>query len=263
MGKEIRRFPVNKIEVIGERRPLNRRKCELIAESIRTIGLKTPITVRIRKDGKIELVAGLHRLEAMKLNREKEIDCIVSSEGRLKRQMWQDGENLWRAGQSALEKAEAIARWARNAKELTKTNADTEKGGKQPGDKGLSKTARRLGLTRETIRRADEIDRIAPKAKKAAKERGLDWNQDALLKVAKESTADDQVRKVRELTTKRAPKNLSKAQQKQLSGLMRRLKNAKNLCKAVSNAWPPVRRKFAAAIVKLGRSPAPNKSASQ
>jgi ParB/RepB/Spo0J family partition protein len=264
MRKEIRRIPVNKIEVIGERRPLHRRKFELIAESIRTIGLKTPITVRIRKDGKIELVAGLHRLEAMKLLGEKEIDCFVVKSGKSNHLLWQDGENLWRAPLSALEKAEAIARSTRNVKQLIRTNANVAvKGGRQPGEKGLSKSARRLGLKRESIRRAVDIDRISSEAKEAAKKAGLDQNQDALLKVAKAGTPEAQVRKVRELTTKPAPKNLSKAEQKQLHGLMRRLKKAKNLRQAVSNASLLVRRKFGAAIVKLGRSPTPNKSASQ
>jgi hypothetical protein len=167
---------------------------------------------------------------------------------------------LWRAGQSALERAEATARWTRNAKKLAETNPGTMKGGKQPGDKGVNKSARKLGLTRETIRRALKIDGISPEAKQAAKKRGLDRNQDALLKVAKESTPEQQVGKVRELTTKPAPKKLSKAERKQLSGLMRRLKKATNLRREISNASPFVCRKFAAAIVKLGRSSAPNKS---
>jgi len=41
--------------------------------------------VRERKDGRIVLIAGLHRLEATKMNGEKEIDCIVSNEVKLKR----------------------------------------------------------------------------------------------------------------------------------------------------------------------------------
>jgi ParB family transcriptional regulator, chromosome partitioning protein len=264
MSKKIRRIPIDKIKIIGKRRPLNRRKCELIAESIRMIGLQTPITVRIRKDGTIVPVAGLHRLEAMKINGEPEIDCFVSNEVRPKRQLWQDGENLWRAGLTALEKAEAIARWTRNAKKLAKTNPGTVKGGKQPHDKGITKSARKLGLTRDAIKRAVKIDSIAPKAKEVAKRRGL--NQDALLKIAKEATPEEQVRKVRELTTKpapkRAPKKPSRAERNELRSLMRRLKKAKNLTQAISNASPFVLRKFAAEIVKLGRSSNPNQSAS-
>ncbi len=261
ISRKIRRLPIDKIEVVGKRRRLNRRKLEQIADSIRMMGLQTPITVRIRKEGRIILVAGLHRLEAMKLNGEKEINCFVSNEGKVKRQLWQDGENLWRVGLTALEKAEAIARSTRNAKKFAKANPRTVKGGNQPRDKGVNKSARRLGLTRETIRRALKIDSISPEAKEAAKRRGLHRNQDALLKVAREGTPKQQVGKVRELTTKRAPKKLSSVERKQLHGLMRRLKRARNLQRAISKASPFVLRKFAAAITKLGRSSAPDEAA--
>jgi ParB-like chromosome segregation protein Spo0J len=261
MSREIRRFPIHKIEVVGKRRRLNSRKRDQIADSIRMVGLQTPITVRVGEDGGIFLVTGLHRLEAMKSLGETEIDSFVIKGGKLKRRLWQDGENVWRAGLTALERAEAIARSTRNAKKLAKTNPGAVKGGKQPGDQGVNKSARRLGLTRETIRRALKIDSISPDAKEAAKERGLDRNQDALLKVAGKGTREAQVSKVRELTTKPAPKRPSQAEQKQLRGLMRRLKKAKNLRRAVSKASPLVRRKFAAAIVKLGGSSRPNKAA--
>jgi ParB-like chromosome segregation protein Spo0J len=208
MTREIHRFPIQKIEVEGKRRSLNQRKRGQIADSIRVIGLQTPITVRARKNGKLVLVAGLHRLKAMESLGETEIDCFVSKSGKWGRRLWQDGENLWRTGLKALEKAEAIARSTRNAKKLG-TSPSTVKGGRQPGDKGVNKSARRLGLTRETIRRALKIDSISLEAKRAAKKRGLDRNQDALLKIAKESTPAAQVRKLRELTTKPEPKRLS------------------------------------------------------
>jgi ParB family transcriptional regulator, chromosome partitioning protein len=264
-NSKLYRLPVDKIGVRGKRRHLNRRKCELIAESIRTIGLKTPITVHIRKDGKIFLVAGLHRLEAMKLIGEKEIDCIVVKDKRLKRELWQDGENIWRAALTALEKAEGTARALRNVKELEKTDVNTAvKGGKQPGDKGFSKSARSLGLSRETIRRAISIDRISPEAKEAAKEFDLDRNQHALIKVTKESTPEAQVQKVHDLATKpeHEPHKLSSAERKQFKKLKLRLEKAKRLRRALSNATPFVRRKFASEIVKLGRSARPTKSAS-
>jgi hypothetical protein len=194
----------------------------------------------------------------MKLIGENKIDCIVTSDSRLKRRLWQNAENLWRVGLTALERAEGLAKWTRDAKKLA-NGKDARKGGKQPGDKGVSKSARKLGLPRETIRRALKIDSISPEAKEAAKKRGLDRNQDALLKIAKEAPKA-QVGKVRELTTKPAPKELSKAERQQLRGLMRRFEKAKNLRREISNASPFVCRKFATEIVKLGRSSAPNKS---
>ena len=53
MRQEIKRIRVRDIVVLGKRRRLNRRKCKLITESIGAIGLRTPITVYIRKNGKI------------------------------------------------------------------------------------------------------------------------------------------------------------------------------------------------------------------
>jgi ParB family chromosome partitioning protein len=252
VAQKVSRIPIHKIEVVGKRRHLNPRKRDHIAESIRMMGLQTPITVCKRKNSEVVLVAGLHRLEAVKSLGGKEIDCFISTAGKRGRQLWQDGENLWRAGLTALEKAEAIARLTRNAQKLARTNPGNVKGGEQPRDKGVSKSARRLGLTRETIRRARKIAGISPDAKEAAKECGLDRNQDALLKVAKESKPEQQVGKVGQLTTKLEPKKLSKAEQKQLRDLERRLEKAKNLRQAISNASPFVRRKFAVAIVKLG-----------
>jgi ParB family chromosome partitioning protein len=255
MPKEIKRFRIRDIKVVGKRRPLNPNKVKVIADSMRTIGLKNPITVCVRKGDLVELVAGLHRLEAAKLIGEKRIDCIVIRGGKLQRRLWQNAENLHRAGLTQLQRAEGIAQCTRDAIRLTEKKGDTAlKGGKQPGDKGLSKGARKLGFPRETIRRAIEIDRLSPEAKKAAKRRGLDRNQDALLKAAKESTADAQVRKVRELTTRREPVELTSTEQKQLDQLEQRLMKAKNLRKALSKASPAVRRKFAATITKLDHS---------
>jgi ParB-like chromosome segregation protein Spo0J len=256
--QKVSRIPIRAIKVVGKRRRLNPRKRDQIAESIRMVGLQTPITVSVGGDGKIVLVAGLHRLKAMKFLGEKKIDCFVTKNDKRGRELWQDGENLWRAGLTPLEKAEAIARSNRNATKLTKTNPDAVKGAKQPGDKGVNKSARGLGLTRETIRRALKIAGISPEAKEAAKERGLDHNQDSLLKVAEEGTAKEQVSKVRELTTKPQPQKLSSAERKQLDLLMQRLKKANNLRRAISSASPFVRRKFAAKIAKLGGTSAPN-----
>jgi ParB family transcriptional regulator, chromosome partitioning protein len=260
--KNVTRFPIRKIKVVGKRRHLNRRKCERIAESIGMIGLRTPITVYVSRGGKITLVAGLHRLKAMKLRGEKKIDCFVVHDRRVLRELWQDEENLCKASLTALERAEATARSSRNARKLAKTKADAMiKGGTQPGDKGLSKSARRLGLSRETVRRAIEIDAISADAKEAARECGLDRNQDALLKVAKQGSPEEQVRKVRELSEGPEPKKLSKAERRELKDLLRRASKAEKLLQAIAKASPPVQRKFAGEFVKLCRKSRSTESA--
>src|SRR5271170_1236705 len=109
MPKEIKRVPILDIKVVGKRRPLNPSKVKVLADSICTIGLKNPITVRVRKSGQIELVAGLHRLASVKSLGQEKIDCVVIKGGKLQRQLWQTAENLHRAGLTPLERAEGIA----------------------------------------------------------------------------------------------------------------------------------------------------------
>ena len=163
----------------------------------------------------------------------RRFDCFVVHDRRVMRELWQDEENLCKAPLTALEKAEATSRSTRNVKELAKADG-VVKGGAQPGDMGLSKSARRLGLSRETIRRAINIDGISPDAKEAAKACGLNRNQDALLKVAKEGSPEEQVRKVRELSEGPEPKKLSKAERQQLKDLMRLVRKTEKLLRAIS-----------------------------
>jgi hypothetical protein len=76
-------------------------------------------------------------------------------------------------------------------------------GGQQPNDKAINKAARDLGLDRNEVQRAKKIADIAPEAKEAAREAGLDDNQSALLEVAKEKEPEQQVAKVEEIATKK------------------------------------------------------------
>src|ERR1700691_4388497 len=84
----ILRVSVANIKVKGKRRPLNERKVQALAKSIRAIGLRTPISIRLRKGGEAILVAGLHRLEATKSLGEETISAIVVEPGELQRKLW-------------------------------------------------------------------------------------------------------------------------------------------------------------------------------
>src|SRR5215470_8563601 len=98
----IQKFEIKNIKVVGERRPITENKKCRVAESMAEIGLRTPISVRMRKNGEIELVAGLHRLEAAKSLGWKEIECIVMKGGKIQRQLWSIAENLHRSELTAL-----------------------------------------------------------------------------------------------------------------------------------------------------------------
>jgi ParB-like chromosome segregation protein Spo0J len=253
MITDIQKFNVKDIKVSGERRPVAKLKVGLIAESMKKIGLRTPPSVRKRDNGDIELVAGLHRLEAAKSLGWKQIDCIVMKGGKIQRQLWTIAENLHRSDLTALQRAEHVAKWKRLVQKLDGDAQAAQPGGRQPKDKGISRTANKLGITRETVRRSQAIAKISPKAKAAAKKRGLDQNQAALLKVAEENTGAAQVQKVKKLAKKEKskPTSLSPNEVTKLNSLKKLFDQAKEFKRAWVKASVAVRRKFASRMMKL------------
>jgi ParB family transcriptional regulator, chromosome partitioning protein len=249
----IQKLDIKDIKVIGERRPVTEDKKCRVADSMAKIGLRTPISVRKRDNGEIELVAGLHRLEAAKSLDWKEIDCIVMKGGKIQRQLWTIAENLHRSDLTALQRAEHVAKWKRLVKMLDGDEHVVKPGGRQPKDKGFSRTAKKLGITRETVRRSEAIAKIAPKAKTAAKKGGLDHNQAALLDVAKEDTEVAQVAKVKKLVKKEKtkPTSLSPDEANNLKLLKKLFDRAEAFKRAWLRASLAVRRKFVSRMMKL------------
>jgi ParB-like chromosome segregation protein Spo0J len=206
---QIELIPINDIKIAGERRPLNKKKVRTLAKSIHRLGLRNPITVWRNEDGGADLVAGLHRLEAVKSLGRKKIETIVMEGSKTQVRMWTIAENLHRHGLTKLERAESIDEWKRLLKKLKVDGAVSGPGGRQPKDQGINKTAKALNLSREDVRRSEKVAKICKRAKRLAAKKGLDNNQAALLKVAAESTPDAQVKKVRELAKKAEVKRSS------------------------------------------------------
>jgi hypothetical protein len=102
------------------------------------------------------------------------------------------------------------------------------------------------------VRRSEAIAKISPKAKAAAKSAGLDRNQDALLKVAKEAP-EAQLAKVKELAKKAKTKRmaLSPDEATKLKSLKKLFDGAKEFKRAWAKASAAVRRKFASRMMKL------------
>ena len=123
---------------------------------MKTIGLKTPITIRIGKEGPV-LVTGRHRLEAAKSLGWSHIPCIVMDSDKIERQQWAIAENLHRAGLTRLQRAEQVEQWAKLVKQRAEDAEVAQPGGRQPNDKGISKIAKQLGTTRDDVRRSKEI----------------------------------------------------------------------------------------------------------
>ena len=250
---EVIRVRVADVEVPDNCRSIRQYTVDDLAVSMEQIGLRTPISVCNNKEG-IQLVAGGHRLEAAKKLGWKRIDAIVMRDDKLDRRIWHNAENLDRADLTALERAEAVAQ---RAKDVAKKAAqDAHPGGRQPHDKGVSKAAKAMGVSRDNIRRSQAIASIASAAKKAASDAGLTDNEAALLKIAKEPTPDAQVLKVQDLakpkqTVKPA---FSDQERKQFNRLKRTFDQATEHRRAWKRASKIARDRFIARICKLAPS---------
>lgn len=88
--------------------------------------------------------------------------------------MWEIAENVHRSELTALERSKHFAEWLRLGDKLAQVEPFL--GGRE-NEGGVRKAARELSLEKEDARRAVIVDRIAPDAKEAAREVGLDDNR--------------------------------------------------------------------------------------
>jgi ParB-like chromosome segregation protein Spo0J len=214
----------DQIDFPANARPTNATDVVALVSSIRTIGLQVPITV-IERDGRYLLIAGRHRLEALRVIGEERVPARVVDFDDIEARLWTLSENLHRTELSALQRSEHIAEFAR----LTQQRMDAAKGaqvaqvsstaaapekprqvdavsaGGRGNTGGVRAAARELGITEPEARRSVQIDSITPAAKEAAREAGLDRNQSALLKVASYAD-DDQVGAVGDIAKARSEK---------------------------------------------------------
>lgn len=186
-----------------------------IAESVLLYDLLHPIAVRCaeanrrggKNKGKFALVAGAHRLEAVKrLNREK-IWCFIVDGDDTDAHLVRLGEDLFRKTLTVLQKAEKLVAYFNIAS--AKVNISGQVGqkskvGRPPG--GISLAARELPIVnrsvaarRKIIERSIKISQITPEAKRVARDARLDNNQRALLKIAEARGRDAQLKKAAEL----------------------------------------------------------------
>jgi ParB-like chromosome segregation protein Spo0J len=247
------RVRIADIAVPEKSRSIKRDTVDALAVSMEQIGLRTPVSVRNSKNG-IQLVAGRHRLEAAKKLGWKRIDAIVMHDDKLDRRIWHNAENLDRADLTALERAEAVAQ---RAKDVAKKAAqDAGPGGRQPHDKGVSKAAKAIGVSRDNIRRSKAIAAISSAAKKAASDAGLADNETALLKIAKAPTPNAQVLKVRDIAKPKQTlqPDFTDKERKQLKRLKRTFAEATEHRSAWKGACKIARDRFIAHICKLAPS---------
>jgi len=181
---------IDRIDVGPGRRPLNNAAVASLAESIAAIGLQSPITVKF-SGGRFTLITGAHRLAACKLLEWERIPAFFSEMSERDARLWEISENLHRAELTAGERADQIAEWIRiTTDDLQSRQVDAIESRRADGrghrpEGGAAAAARSLpGVTERGAQRAVRIASIAPEAREAAREAGLDDNQSALLRVA-------------------------------------------------------------------------------
>jgi ParB/RepB/Spo0J family partition protein len=204
---ELINVPLSDLQIFSKRRPVDPERVCLLAASISRIGLRTPITVRLRlaRPSGAELIAGLHRVEAAKLLGWTSIAAVPLNDDEGASRLWKLEENLQRAELNALDHAEHITAWMTLARSNQISGQVVRKSAGRP-ESGIALAARSLpvaGMTEEARRKAVErainIERIADEAKSLARTLGLANNQAALLAIAKQATPAAQVTKAREL----------------------------------------------------------------
>lgn len=171
------RIQINMIKVKPGRRAAVRENIEELSKSILEVGLLNPVTV----DRDNTLIAGLHRLEAVKLLGWTEIECTVSSLEGLQAELAELDENFVRSDLSTVEYGELLLR----RKEIYETlHPETKNGAAQAAgmNRAIGKhvsgtmpltsksftadTSEKLGVSRTTIERQIRIAKnLTPEAK--------------------------------------------------------------------------------------------------
>lgn len=215
---------------IGERhRPLDPAHVERLAASIGEIGLQTPITVMARKeeDGwRSILVAGRHRLEALRRRGEDGAECYVLPDDEMAAELWEIDENLARSELTEAQKADHHARRKRILVEkgLVRSQGRPRKDG--PQKSYAEEAAASLGVSRKTV---DNLlwqgKNIAPDI--LAEVTATDLDRKVVLDELAATPRDAQHDKLAEIRERRSqvklapdPLNDPEAHEKQLAALM-------------------------------------------
>ena len=174
MAGEVRTLliPIHEITVNPGRREILPGDVKELADSILEVGLINPIMV----DQTYTLIAGLHRLEAMKLLGRTEIECTVSDLSGMQATLAEIDENFVRKDLSDDEFRELLLRRKEIYESLhpeTKRGGDRSKRTKCPFDTAKSfadDTAEKWGVDPRTVRREIQTAKnLTPKAKEIIK----------------------------------------------------------------------------------------------
>lgn len=186
------KIPVDEIQVREGRRELDTTHVQELADSIRELGLLNPVTV----DKENYLIAGLHRLEAVKLLEWSEVECTVSSLEGLQAELAEIDENFVRNDLSTIEYGEMLLR----RKEIYETlHPETKNGGDRKSEEIRTKkirsdsaksfvqdTADKLGVVPRTVElQIQTAKNLTPEAKEIIKDADTKITKKAALKLSR------------------------------------------------------------------------------
>lgn len=189
--------PIGKIQIKEGRRSLDADHVKELADSIRELGLLNPLTI----DRDYVLIAGLHRLEAVKALGWEDVECTVSSLEGLAAELAEIDENIVRSDISTLEYGEILLR----RKEIYETlHPETKEGiaqaismnrtlGNNVSDKMsvtsksfVQDTAEKLGVVPRTIERQIQTAKnLTPETKEIIKKSDQKISKEAALKLSR------------------------------------------------------------------------------
>ena len=188
---------INEIKINEGRRAAKPENIQVVADSIRDIGLLNAITVTADHT----LIAGLHRLEAAKMLGWTEIECTVINAEGLQAKLMEIDENYARTNLTQLESSELMLQrkeayealhpetkaGAAQAAALNRDSDVEDNLSATPPVKSFAEdTAEKLGVDARTVRRQVQIAKdLTPETKEMLKVSGVKVTQRNLSKLAK------------------------------------------------------------------------------
>ena len=195
---EFKTIPITEIVIPERLRAVEEEHAIAIAQSIVEHGLINPITVRrtnAAKDGNYTLVAGAHRLRAVVINDDTDIDAIIVDADKAEGQLIEITENLFRNELSVIDRATFVASyreiWERTYGKIEagrpNNRANLAQLIEDEGQVGFSQhVADRMGFSTRTVKRLTQISsNLHPDIRDAVRGTSIADNQSALLKLAK------------------------------------------------------------------------------
>jgi len=271
------RLGIEDIEIRADRaKAVNEEEAHRIAHSFTKVGQMSPVTIReYRKksaDGeprtRLVLNEGYHRFRAAQILGWKKLDAVVIPMTSELAELREIAENVFRNTQTPFERAEQVCRWiALTGQDGEEGAQDAHPGGQQPHDKGVSRAARELNLSRDEVRRSKTIGMsIAEEVKQRIRETKVDLSQQALLELAKKPQQEqiDSIERLVDPGKKKQKGGTGKDKSGVIGGSADAeaqfllLKDAWTKARAVRAVWdrcsPEVRNRFTIEILQVAAS---------